>query len=133
VRPYKPPCPTETRLGPALFEPVVEAHIPAGPDIFHAVPILSVEFVDHVADEMSELGLHVVGDMRAQVAAIESLEGRTWSRSQSVPTEPSPVSAPLLRRSHVVEKEPRQQNLWVSQSGSGRSPRAWYRAISACL
>ncbi len=27
---------------------------------------------------------------------------------------------------------PRQQNLWVSQSGSGRSPSAWYRAISAC-
>ncbi len=25
-----------------------------------------------------------------------------------------------------------QQNLWVSQSGSGRSPSAWYRAISAC-
>ena len=29
-------------------------------------------------------------------------------------------------------KEPRQANLWVSQSGSGRPPRAWYRAISAC-
>ncbi len=27
---------------------------------------------------------------------------------------------------------PRQANLWVSQSGSGRLPSAWYRAISAC-
>jgi len=27
---------------------------------------------------------------------------------------------------------PRQPNLWVSQSGSGSSPRPWYRAISAC-
>jgi predicted DCC family thiol-disulfide oxidoreductase YuxK len=29
-------------------------------------------------------------------------------------------------------KKPRQANLWVSQSGSGRLPSAWYRAISAC-
>ncbi len=27
---------------------------------------------------------------------------------------------------------PLQQNLWASQSGSGSSPSAWYRAISAC-
>jgi hypothetical protein len=26
---------------------------------------------------------------------------------------------------------PRQENLWVSQSGSGRLPSEWYRAISA--
>jgi hypothetical protein len=36
------------------------------------------------------------------------------------------------RRSSHLEKVPRQPNLWVSQSGWGRFPRAWYRAISAC-
>ena len=51
------------------------AHLPVAPDTFHAVPILSVEFVDHVADKMSELGLHVVGDTPERAAAIEALEG----------------------------------------------------------
>ena len=32
----------------------------------------------------------------------------------------------------LEKKLPRQANLWVSQSGSGRSASAWYRAISAC-
>ena len=40
------------------------AHIPGGPDVLHAVPIVSVEFVDHVAEKTSELGLHVVGENR---------------------------------------------------------------------
>ena len=51
------------------------ARIPGGPDVFHAVPILSVEFVDHVGQKTSELGLHVVGDTPEQTAAIEALEG----------------------------------------------------------
>jgi hypothetical protein len=51
------------------------AHIPSGPEGFHSVPILSVEFVDHVADKTSELGLHVVGDTPEQVAAIDGVEG----------------------------------------------------------
>ena len=33
---------------------------------------------------------------------------------------------------HKPYSVPRQPNLWVSQSGSGSSPRPWYRAISAC-
>ncbi len=51
------------------------AAIPGSHDSFHAVPILAVEFVDHVADKTSELGLHVVGDTPEQVAAIEALQG----------------------------------------------------------
>jgi hypothetical protein len=51
------------------------AHIPGGPDVFHAVPISSVEFVGHVADRSSELGLQVVGETPEQVVALEALEG----------------------------------------------------------
>jgi hypothetical protein len=51
------------------------AHIPGDPDVVHAIPILSVEFVDHVAEKTSELGLHVVGDTPEQVAAIDAMEG----------------------------------------------------------
>ena len=51
------------------------ARIPGGPDVFHAVPILSVEFVDHVGQKTSELGLHVVGDTPEHTAAIDALEG----------------------------------------------------------
>jgi hypothetical protein len=51
------------------------AHIPSGPDEVHAVQILAVEFVDHVGDKTSELGLLVVGDTPQQAAAIEALEG----------------------------------------------------------
>jgi hypothetical protein len=32
----------------------------------------------------------------------------------------------------IEEFSPRQPNLWVSQSGSGKPPSAWYKAISAC-
>jgi len=49
--------------------------MPQGHDAFLAVPILSVEFVDHRAQKISELGLHVVGDTPEQVAAIAALEG----------------------------------------------------------
>jgi hypothetical protein len=38
----------------------------------------------------------------------------------------------VLRGSSAFNSVPRQANLWVSQSGSGRLPSAWYRAISAC-
>jgi hypothetical protein len=51
------------------------ARIPGGHDAFHTVPILSVEFVDHVGEKASELGLHVVAQTPEQVAAIEALEG----------------------------------------------------------
>jgi hypothetical protein len=51
------------------------ARIPSGHDAFQTVPILSVEFVDHVGEKTSELGLHVVGDTSEQAAAIEALEG----------------------------------------------------------
>jgi hypothetical protein len=51
------------------------AHLPGGPDVVHAIPIRSVEFVDHVSDKTSELGLHVVGDSREQVRALDTLEG----------------------------------------------------------
>jgi hypothetical protein len=51
------------------------ARIPHGPDVFHAVPILGVEFVDHVGEKTSELALHVVGDAPEQVAALEAMEG----------------------------------------------------------
>jgi hypothetical protein len=51
------------------------AHIPHGHDVFHSIPIRSVEFVDHRADATSELALHVIGDTPEQVAAIEALEG----------------------------------------------------------
>ena len=36
---------------------------------------MSVEFVDHIREKTSELGLHVVGDTPEQAAAIEALEG----------------------------------------------------------
>ncbi len=44
------------------------------------------------------------------------------------------TEARALLSAHPVELifVPRQANLWVSQSGSGRLPSAWYRAISAC-
>jgi hypothetical protein len=51
------------------------ARIPYAHEVFHAVPILSVEFVDHMAEKATELGLHVVGDTPEQVAALEALEG----------------------------------------------------------
>jgi len=37
-----------------------------------------------------------------------------------------------MRAQRAFHDLPRQPNLWVSQSGSGSSPRPWYRAISAC-
>jgi hypothetical protein len=43
-------------------------HVPGGPDVFHAIPICAVEYVDHVAERMSELALHVVGGTPEQVA-----------------------------------------------------------------
>ena len=54
------------------------------------------------------------------------------------------IGTPLARAGHAhvlvrldehpppLGDQPRQPNLWVSQSGSGSSPRPWYRAISAC-
>ncbi len=51
------------------------AHVPFGPDVFRPVEIRSVEFVDHVSDKTSEVGLHVIGETSEQVAAIEALEG----------------------------------------------------------
>jgi hypothetical protein len=51
------------------------ARIPGGPDVFHLVTIVSVEFVDHMAEKTSELALHVLGGTPEQVAAIELLEG----------------------------------------------------------
>ena len=51
------------------------ARIPHGPDVFHEVQILGVEFVDHVGEKTSELALHVVGDTTEQAAAIDALEG----------------------------------------------------------
>ena len=66
------------------------ARIPGGPDIFHAVPILSVEFVDHVGQKTSELGLLVVGDTPEQTAAIDALEGAQLIEV-SEPREPQPA------------------------------------------
>jgi hypothetical protein len=51
------------------------AHIPAGPNVFYAIPIRAVDFVDHAGDRTSELALHVVGETSEQVAAVEALEG----------------------------------------------------------
>jgi hypothetical protein len=51
------------------------AHLPVGPDAFRAVRIRAIEYVDHVADRTSQLGLQVVGETPEQVAAIQSLEG----------------------------------------------------------
>jgi hypothetical protein len=45
------------------------------------------------------------------------------------PVASVPVRGTVARH---LKKTPRQPNLWVSQSGSGSSPRPWYRAISAC-
>jgi hypothetical protein len=51
------------------------AHIPGGPELLHAIPIHAVEFVDHVAEKVSELGLQVVGRTPEEVAAVDALEG----------------------------------------------------------
>jgi translation initiation factor IF-3 len=51
------------------------AHIPGGPELLHAIPIRAVEFADHLAEKMSELGLQVVGRTPEEVAALEALEG----------------------------------------------------------
>jgi hypothetical protein len=51
------------------------AHIPGAHDVVHALPIISVEFVDHRPEKTSELGLHVAGGSPEQVAAIEALDG----------------------------------------------------------
>jgi hypothetical protein len=51
------------------------AHVPGGPDVFHAVPILGVGFVDHIGGKTSELSLHVVGETPEQVSAVAELEG----------------------------------------------------------
>jgi hypothetical protein len=51
------------------------AHVPGAPDVFCAIPIRAVEFVDHVAEKMSELALHVVGETPEQEAAVDALGG----------------------------------------------------------
>jgi hypothetical protein len=51
------------------------AHVPSGPEVFQALPIRSVEFVDHVAEKTSELALYVVGDTSEQMQALDTLEG----------------------------------------------------------
>ena len=47
------------------------AHVPGGPDVSSAVAIRAVEYLDRVADNTSELGLHVVGDTPEQLAAMK--------------------------------------------------------------
>jgi hypothetical protein len=51
------------------------AHIPGDAELLHAIPIRAVEFVDHVTEKMSELGLQVVGRTPEEVAAVDALEG----------------------------------------------------------
>ncbi len=60
-----------------------------------------------------------------------------FKRHPRGPKKAVPKRTRFADKTHVstfrlLAKGPRQQNLWVSQSGSGRSPSAWYRAISAC-
>ena len=47
------------------------ARIPRGPDVFIAVPILAVEFVDHMAEKTSGLALHV-GNPRPRETALQA-------------------------------------------------------------
>ena len=77
------------------------------------------------------------------IAAVRVLRGaslpvRVWmaSRLTMAATDPAFENAASalaeIRAGGWLLSEPRQPNLWVSQSGSGSSPRPWYRAISAC-
>jgi hypothetical protein len=60
---------------------------------------------------------------RADKKRIEKLEKQLARKERALAAANAVVA---------LQKKPRQANLWVSQSGSGRWPSAWYSAISAC-
>jgi len=73
-----------------------------------------------------------IKDPLAQFQAMKATKDDTFELLKSLNGALTDGKVPDSHLEEQFDFWPRQPNLWVSQSGWGRFPRAWYRAISAC-